>query len=168
MITLLKCLSLIQDSIRVSRNMEYNYQDTSEVPSLEEFKEELIEDLLKSAFFQFKSDKKYNMLKLPVIAAPCLIGKQVNNDISKQTLMEKEFTYDEDAFSNFLTLVDSQKLKISSIQHLTLPELISYAKELGIYSAKKTGELIKIDLINLSKIFLAGQVYGFMVHIKYL
>ena len=88
-----------QDSIRVSRNMEYNYEDTSEVPDVQQFKEELIEELLKSAFFQHKSEKKYNMLKLPILAAPTMIRKQVNNDFQKQTIMEKEFEYSENSLS---------------------------------------------------------------------
>jgi hypothetical protein len=79
--------------------MEYNYEDTSEVPDVQQFKEELIEELLKSAFFQHKSEKKYNMLKLPILAAPTMIRKQVNNDFQKQTIMEKEFEYSENSLS---------------------------------------------------------------------
>ena len=150
---------LFQDSIRVSRKMEYNYEDTAEVPDLHTFKEELIEELLKSAFFQHKSDKKYKMLKLPIIAAPGLIRKQVNNDYQKETLMEKEFKYKEDTLAMFQTLIDSRELKIGTISDLKLPELQAYSKRLGIYSDKKTGEIMRIDLINLSKIFLAGQVW---------
>ena len=74
--------------------MEYNYEDDlKDIPDIQDFKEELVEDLLKSAFFQHKSGKKYNMLTLPIIAAPGLIRKQVNNDILKKTIIEKAFTY---------------------------------------------------------------------------
>ena len=140
--------------------MEYNYEDTSEVPELHAFKEELIEDILKSAFFQHKSDKNYKMLKLPIIAAPGLIRKQVNNDYQKETLMEKEFKYKEDTLGMFQTLVDTKELKIGTINDLKLPELQAFSRRLGIYSDKKTGEIMKIDLINLSKTFLPGQVCG--------
>lgn len=138
--------------------MEYDYSSTSEVPELQDFKEELVEEIMKSAFFQCKSGKKWNMLKLPIIAAPTLIRKQVNNDASKQTLMEKEFKYSEDTLQNFQTLIDSKQLRISNINDLKVSELKSLAKQLGIYAEKKSGELYKIDLINLSKILLAGQV----------
>ena len=138
--------------------MEYNYEDSSEVPDLLSFKEDLVEEILKSVFFQHKSDRKYNMLKLPIIAAPSLIKKQVNNDFRKETLMEKEFSYKEEALAMFITLVDTKGLKINRIPDLTLPEVRDLSKQLGIYSDKKSGELLKIDLINLSKIFLAGQV----------
>ena len=53
-----------KDSIKVRTNMEYNYEDTSEVPNLEDFKEDLIEDIFKSVLFQQKMDRKYNMLKV--------------------------------------------------------------------------------------------------------
>ena len=138
--------------------MEYNYEDTSEVPDLLSFKEELVEEILKSVFFQHKSDRKYNMLKLPIIAAPSLIKKQVNNDFRKATLMEKEFSYKEETLAMFISLVDTKGFKINRIADLTLPEVRDFSKQLGIYSDKKTGELMKNDLINLSKIFLAGQV----------
>ena len=137
--------------------MEYNYEDTSEVPDIQSFKEDLVEELLKSVFFQHKSDRKYNMLKLPIISAPSLIQKQVNNDAKKETLMEKEFTYKEETLAKFITLVDAG-FKINRIQDLSLPEARDLSKQLGVYSDKKSGEMMKIDLINLSKIFLAGQV----------
>ena len=127
--------------------MEYNYSDTSDVPNLLDFKERLVKEILHSVFFQEKSGQKYNMLKLPIISAPRLIRKQVNNDVKKKTIMEKEFNYTEETLKTFMELVDGKELKINRISDLTLPEL----KVLS-------GEIMKIDLINLSKIFLAGQV----------
>ena len=138
--------------------MEYNYEDTSEVPDLQDFKEDLIEDILKSVFFQNKSERKYNMLKLPIIMAPSLTRKQVNNDFMKKTLMEKEFKYEEETMATFMRLVESKQIKINGISELKVGELKNLSKQLGTYVAKKSGELMKIDLINLSKIFLAGQV----------
>ena len=67
--------------------MVYEYEDSSEIPDLETFKKRLIVDLFKSVFFQQSSQQKYNMLKLPIIAAPSLIRKQVNNEIKKKTLL---------------------------------------------------------------------------------
>ena len=139
--------------------MEYNYLDTSEVPNLEDFKEELVEDIFKSVFFQHQTDRKYNMLKLPIIAAPCLIRRQVNNDVKKKTLMEKEFKYKEETLEIFMKLVEDRHIKINGISELKTPELTSLSKQLGTYVEKKSAELMKIDLINLSQIFLAGQVH---------
>ena len=139
--------------------MEYDYEDSSEVPDIQSFKEELVEELLKSVFFQHKSDRKYNMLKLPIISAPSLIQKQVNNDFKKETIMEKEFSYKEETLAKFITLVDTG-FKINRIQDISLNEARDLSKQLGVYSDKKSGEMMKIDLINLSKIFLAGQVWS--------
>ena len=69
--------------------MIYDYEDSSDIPDLQIFKEGLIEDLLKSSFYQHPMDRQYNMLKLPIIAPPIILRQQINNDDQKQTLMEK-------------------------------------------------------------------------------
>ena len=138
--------------------MEYDYEDASEIPDLQAFKESLVEDLLKSAFFQQKSEKPFNMLKLPVICAPSLIGKQVNHEQMKKTLMEKIFEYEEETLKTFITLVDNKELKINSIADIPIPSLKNFTRQLGIYHADKTGAIMRTDLNNLAKIFLAGQV----------
>ena len=138
--------------------MVYDYEDTSEVSSLEDFKTNLIEDLFLSVFFQHKSDRVYNMLKLPIIIPPSLLRSQVNNDFTKKTLMEKKFTYTEETLDSFIRMVETKQIKINSISDMAIVELKEISKELGIFDAKKSGELMKNELINLSKIFLGGQV----------
>ena len=138
--------------------MDYNYEETSEIPDLQTFKMTLIEDLFKSAFFQQISDQKYLMLKLPVIAAPSIIGKQVNNENKKKTLMEKTFEYKNETLETFISLVDNKEIKINGISDIQLNKLKDLSKQLGIYHKDKTGEIMRTDLINLSKIFLGGQV----------
>ena len=140
--------------------MVYDYDDPSEVSSLEDFKSDLIEDLFLSVFFQHKSDRVYNMLKLPIIIAPSLLKSQVNSDYTKKTLMEKEFTYTDETLDKFIRMVETKQIKINSIQDLATAELKEISKNLGIFDAKKSGELMKIDMVNLSKIFLGGQVRG--------
>ena len=98
------------------------------------------------------------MLKLPIIAPPSMIRQQINNDVQKQTIMEKKFQYSEDTLKMFQDLVSSKKFKIGSTPGLSIDELKELSKMLGTYSSKKTGEIMKIDLINLSKIFMGGQV----------
>ena len=46
-----------KDSIKVKKNMVYDYDDNSDIPDLDRFTEELIEELLCSALFQHKSEK---------------------------------------------------------------------------------------------------------------
>ena len=98
--------------------MEYNYEDDAEVPNLEDFKKDLIEDIMKSVFFQQKSEKKYNMLKLPIIIPPAILRKQVNNDISKKTLMEKEFSYTEETLQSFMELVENKEIRINRVKEM--------------------------------------------------
>ena len=60
--------------------MIYDYNDKSEVPDLMQFKQNLVEDLFISVFYQQPMETEYNMLKLPVIISPCILEKQVNNE----------------------------------------------------------------------------------------
>ena len=112
--------------------MVYEYEDSSEIPDLETFKKRLIVDLFKSVFFQQSSQQKYNMLKLPIIAAPSLIRKQVNNEIKKKTLMEKSFEYTDETLATFISMVDEKKLKINGIQDLSVQELRDLTRDIGI------------------------------------
>ena len=53
--------------------------------------------------------------------------------------------------------MDKKQLKITNIQSIPSQQLIDFSRQLGIYHKDKTGEIIRTDLINLSKIFLAGE-----------
>ena len=57
-----------------------DYEDESEPPNLEDFKLELAKTTLRQSFYQNEPKKIYNMLKLPLIIAPKLLSRQVNND----------------------------------------------------------------------------------------
>ena len=61
--------------------MKFLYEDKSDIPDLESFKQELLVECLKRSFFQDVPMKTYNMLKLPLIMAPGLLREQVNSDI---------------------------------------------------------------------------------------
>ena len=139
--------------------MEYNYDDdTTEIPELEDFKQELIEDIFLSVFFQDFSKKTYNMLKLPIIIPPTLLGKQINTEQSKKTLMEKEFEYTDETLGVFMELVEKKEIRVNRIHDMKSQELKDLAIKLGIHDPKKSSELLKIDLTNIAKIFIGGQV----------
>ena len=114
--------------------MVYDYKDTSQVPELDIFKIELVEELLKSSFFQLYLQKTHKMLKLPIIAPPSVIGKQINSDSLKETIMEKPFVYKEETLAEFQALVDSKHLKLGDISGLTNDELKSISKKIGNHS----------------------------------
>ena len=151
-----------KDSIKVSENMEYIYEDESEIPNLDDFKNDLIEDVFSKALFQQKSDKKYNMLKVPLIMPNSLLSKQVNNDKTKKTIMEKLYTFAPETLKNFQEMVEKKQIKLSGIKDLTVQELQKIGDKLGLLSnkkaEKKSGEIIRNDLIKLTNIFLGGQV----------
>ena len=140
-----------KDAIRVTRNMEYNYSSEAEIPDLQEFLDDLVLEILMSVFFQYRSDKKIDMLRLPLIMAKSLKGQQVNNDVSKKTIMEKEFTYKKETLEKFQELIDKKELSIKSIGDLAPKELKNIGQKLGIMDSTKTGEVLKSDIVNLSK-----------------
>ena len=72
-----------KDTIKVHDNMIFDNKDTSEPPNLNDFKLELVSTSLKSAFYQKEPPKIYNMMKLPLLIASDLLGKQINNDFKE-------------------------------------------------------------------------------------
>ena len=80
-----------KDSLRITENMVYDYEDQTTPPDLETFKQMLVRECLKKSFFQNQPMKTYQMLKLPLIIAPSLIREQVNNDI-KESIVNCHFT----------------------------------------------------------------------------
>ena len=147
-----------KDSLKVSKRMVYDYDDTSDIPELLKFTDELIEEVLCSALFQYKSEKTYNMLKLPLLMPSYLLRKQVNNERLKQTIMEKQYEYKDETIEMFQDMVQTKEVRINGIKDLSVKQLGILGEKLNLANNKKTGEMIKIDLINLSNIFLGGQV----------
>ena len=138
--------------------MVYDYDDSSDIPELSHFVDELVEEMLCSALYRHNSQRKFNMLKLPLIMAPCLLRKQINNENLKKTIMEKQFDYDVDTFREFENMVSTGMLKMNQIHMLSVPELKSIGEKLNLMNGNKTVELLKIDLINLSNMLIGGQV----------
>ena len=138
--------------------MIYDYDDSSRIPSLSEFVDEAVEEMLCTALYRHSSHKKYNMLKLPLIMAPCLLREQINNEHLKKTIMEKQFDYSAETFREFENMVSSGTLKINEIHTMSIQDLKQMGELLNLMHGKKTAELLKIDLINLSNILIGGQV----------
>ena len=147
-----------KNSIHVGANMVFDYEDEGEIPSLPQFTGNLIEEVLCSAFFQFKTETKINMLKIPLLMPSCLMRKQINNERLKKTIMEKQFSYSDEIVEKFQDLVAKKELRINGIKDLHGKDLDELGVKLGIQHDKKSGEMLRHDLVNLSNIFLGGQV----------
>ena len=76
----------------------------------------------------------------------------VNYDVNKKTLMEKEFKYDEETLIKFQEMIDEKEVNIKSIGELAPKDLKVIADKLGINNSSKSGEVLKTDLVNLSKV----------------
>ena len=66
--------------------MRYDLPVTSDPPSLEEFKNMLVSQLLMSAFWQNVEKLEINMLNIPIIMGNSLLRKQENSDRLKVIL----------------------------------------------------------------------------------
>ena len=99
--------------------MKYDFKDTSEPPNLQEFKETLVASLLRSAFWQNEKPLDFNMLKLPIIMAPALMGKQMNHDNLKDSLLDKSIKHSPETLREFANLIDN-KGNTSYITHRKL------------------------------------------------
>ena len=104
-----------KDSIRITSNLKFQFNDTQSVSDLQEYKENLVKDLLKSAFWQNQKPSEYNLLKVPIIMAPALLRQQVNNDILKESLLDKSVVHSAETMREFVRLVDNKEIRIMEI-----------------------------------------------------
>ena len=132
--------------------MAYNYDTQQPIPDLQDFLDELVVEVLMSVFFQHSSKKEIDMLRLPLIIPKSVRGNMVNYDVNKKTLMEKEFKYDEETLIKFQEMIDEKEFNIKSIGELAPKDLKVIADKLGINNSSKSGEVLKTDLVNLSKV----------------
>ena len=141
-----------KDTIRISRNMTYNYDTQQPIPDLQDFLDDLVVEVLITVFFQQSSEKEIDMLRLPLIMAKCVRGNMVNYDVRKKTIMEKSFKYNEETLIRFQEMLDNKEVSIKSISDLAAKDLKLIGDKLGINSSAKSGEVLKTDLVNLSKV----------------
>ena len=72
--------------------------------------------------------------------------------------MERRFEYSEETIQTFQELVEEKEIRLNGIKDLSVTQLQAIGSKLDILHGKKSGEVLKNDLINLSNIFLGGQV----------
>ena len=138
--------------------MKFDFDDKSDPPSLQDFKNLLLKQVAKSAFFQNEPQLEINMLKLPIIMASSLLGSQTNNDVDKKSLLDQEIFYLPETFTKFTEMIDAGKIDVLNIDQLKAQEVRHLGKEIGIKNvALKSGEMVKNEIKNMSNKFLSGQ-----------
>ena len=93
---------------------------------LEDFKVAQVRDLMKTAFWQNEQPSEVNLLKIPIIMAPALLRQQVNNDVLKDSLLDKSVVHSAETFREFVKLVDNREIKIMDIGKLTIRKSMKY------------------------------------------
>ena len=63
---------------------------------------------MRSAFWQQEPPMEINLLKLPIIMAPAMVRKQTNNDILKDSLLDKSITHSQETYRAVIQLIDYQ------------------------------------------------------------
>ena len=90
----------------------------------------------------------------------CILGKMVNTEIRKKSLMNTYQNYKSDVFNRFVKLVSTGQLDILNLEELakSAPDkLKKIAKEIGVHTKKKSSTVLLEELNSLAKVFLAGQ-----------
>ena len=143
--------TFLKDSIRITENLVFDFEDTSKPPDLQDFKNLLIKH------FQNEPKLQINMLNLPIIMPKSLLGKQVNSDVDKKSLLDKTIVYDSVTFTKFTEMIDSG-FDILSIDNLNAEDLKILGRKISLKNiGQKSGEMIRNELKNMSKHLLAGQ-----------
>ena len=138
--------------------MIYNDDGQSEVPDLNVFKLNMVEYMLRRAFFQNEPLKEINMLKLPIIMAPCLVNCQVNRDTEKKSLLGKKISYDKSVFAKFCSMIEKKTINILNIHKMSYDQLKRVLENLGVPIGDRNATQMRTELDNMAKLFTAGQV----------
>ena len=122
--------------------------------------DKLANQATRNAFFQNEPKDKVNLLKLPLIMPNCLVGKMINTERSKKSIMNRFQQYKSNIFTNFVKLVSNDRLNILAIDDLAKENpqyLRTIAKEIGIKVKGKSNVIIAEEIMALARVFLAGQ-----------
>ena len=146
-----------KDTIQVTKHMVYNFEETSTIPSLEDFVESLAKQLLRSSYFQDEKKEKIDMTKLPVIMAPKILKSQVNSDHEKKTLFNKKVQFNSDTFKGLAELIRDGKIDITNLESLSQQDIKWVSKELKLKMSKKSNTRLLEEIKSVCSAFIAGQ-----------
>ena len=113
-------MNLFQDSIRISKNLVFDFEDDSDIPELYDFLDKLVNQVVRSAFFQNEPKDIVNLLKLPLIMPNGLVGKMINTESSKKSIMNNVHHYKSSVFTNFVKMISTDQLNILAIDGMSL------------------------------------------------
>ena len=147
-----------QDTVAVTTNMIYKFNDDeAEVPELEPFKETLVSQMLRSAFFQNEVKEDINMLKIPNIIAPRLLRKQVNTDSQKESLFNQNVNYGPETMIGLAKLISAKKIDILDLDSLKTNEVRKIGQKLCIKMGNKSNVRLLEEIKFVCKMYTAGQ-----------
>ena len=116
--------------------------------------------MVRIAFFQNEPKDIVNLLKLPLIMPNGLVGKMINTESSKKSIMNNVHHYKSSVFTNFVKMISTDQLNILAIDEMAMKNpqhLRKIAKEIGIKVKDKSNVVLAEEMTALAKTFLAGQ-----------
>ena len=125
-----------------------------------DFLDKLVNQVVRSAFFQNEPKDIVNLLKLPLIMPNGLVGKMINTESSKKSIMNNVHHYKSSVFTNFVKMISTDQLNILAIDEMAMKNpqhLRKIAKEIGIKVKDKSNVVLAEEMTALAKTFLAGQ-----------
>ena len=125
-----------------------------------DFLDKLVNQVVRSAFFQNEPKDIVNLLKLPLIMPNGLVGKMINTESSKKSIMNNVHHYKSSVFTNFVKMISTDQLNILAIDEMAMKNpqhLRKIAKEIGIKVKDKLNVVLAEEMTALAKTFLAGQ-----------
>ena len=143
----------------MTNHMIYDFSDDDmAVPNLEDFKEKLVSQMLRSAFFQNEVKENIIMTKIPNIIAPGLVKQQVNSDSDKKTLFNKPVSYSSETMAGLTLLITRKKIDILNLDDLTSAETKKISRDLHLKSiASKSNVRLLEEIKFVCKLYAAGQ-----------
>ena len=129
------------------------------IPDLQSFNRNCAEQILRQALFQNEPLHDVNMLKLPVIMAPKLLGKQVNNDENKKTVFSDQTgQYSDETLAELTNMINSNKIDVLHLENLHVDELKSISVRLGFIRSKNSKTKSEVALRNELKLIVKEKI----------
>lgn len=141
-----------KDSIPIKQNMVFDHDDDSEIPDLESFKLKCAKQLFRTAVFQNEPKDPINMLKVPSIIAPKLVGKQTNSDVNKHTVFcdtkYQSAEYDLEVLTTVAEMIQTNRFDVTKILELPAVEIKKISAELNFIPNEKSKVKSQQALVN--------------------
>ena len=139
-------------------NLEFNKDDSSAIPDLDEFVMKCATSVAGTGLFQHFPKEKINVYKIPPIIGSKIVGDIHNREQLKKSSFHDEIDLSEVNFTKLEEMVTSGEFDLLKSRSLPLEKLRTFAKELKIsHSAKQSKIMLENLLLELFDWLISGN-----------